>query len=305
MEQRVEAVRHFNRFYTKQIGVVTDHYLDLPFSLTEARVIYELAQQGKLTATALRGELGLDAGYLSRILQGFEKRQLVAKQRSETDGRQTLLCLTAEGKQVFATLNEHSRQGIETLLSGLPTQDDQKRLIQAMQTIESVLAPPASVAVPFLLRPHQPGDLGWVIQRHGRLYAEEYGWDETFEAFVAEIAAAFIRHFNPKLECCWLAEKDGETIGSVVLVQHEPQVAKLRLLLVEPKARGYGVGTRLVEECVRFARMAGYQKILLWTNSILTAARQIYQKSGFQLIESEPHHSFGKDLIGETWELLL
>jgi DNA-binding MarR family transcriptional regulator/N-acetylglutamate synthase-like GNAT family acetyltransferase len=302
--QRVEAVRRFNRFYTQQIGVLQEKLLRSPFSLAEARVLYELAHHEKITAVELSKKLGLDAGYLSRILRGFQKRRLIDKKPSETDRRQSLLRLTEQGRQAAASLNAASHSEIEAMLSSLSA-EEQKRLLAAMRTIEEVLGPRPEHKAAYLLRPHQPGDMGWVVHRHGVLYAQEYGWDERFEALVAEIVARFIQRYDPKRERCWIAEKDGENVGCVFLVKQSPTVARLRLLLVEPKARGLGIGARLVSECVRFARRAGYRKITLWTNSVLHAARHIYEKAGFRLVREEPHHSFGHDLIGETWELKL
>ncbi len=303
-DQRVAAVRRFNRFYTKQIGVLHEGLLRSPFSLTEARVLYELAQREKPTATELGRELALDAGYLSRILHGFKKRGLIDKKADEADGRQSLLWLTAQGKEAFATLNARSRHEIGTMLSDLPAAE-QSRLIGAMHTIEELLGAQPEQKAPYLLRPHQSGDMGWVVHRHGVLYAQEYGWDEQFEALVASIVAQFIQRYDSKRERCWIAEKDGENVGSVFLVKQSKTVAKLRLLLVEPKARGLGIGRRLVSECVRFARHVGYRTITLWTNSVLHAARHIYEETGFRLVHEEPHHSFGHDLLGETWELKL
>lgn len=304
VSQRVEAVRRFNRFYTQQIGVLTEKLLSSPFSLTEARVIYELAHHEQTTATELGNELGLDAGYLSRILRSFKKRGLIDKQPCETDGRQSILRLTEQGQDAFATLNARSHNQIEAMLNELST-EDQNRLVEAMRAIEGLLGAQPEHKVPYILRPHQPGDMGWVVNRHGVLYAEEYGWDEQFEALVASIVAEFIPDYQPKRERCWMAEMNGEIVGSVFLVKKSDTVAKLRLLLVEPKARGLGIGTRLVDECVRFARQVGYGKIMLWTNNVLLAARSIYEKVGFRLVHEEPHHSFGHDLIGETWELEL
>ncbi len=300
--QRVEAIRRFNRFYTKQIGVLDEGLLKSRFSLTEARVLYELAHHAQTTATELGTALGLDAGYLSRILSSFEKKNLLEKQPSPTDGRQTLLGLTEQGQAQFALINVRSQQTIGTMLETL-AERDQQRLVAAMQTVEELLTAPSEQRVPYLLRPHQPGDMGWVVHRHAVLYATEYGWDETFEALVAEIVAKFIQNFDPKTERCWLAEMNGEIVGSVFLVHQSAEVAKLRLLYVESNARGLGIGARLVDECVRFAQRTGYRKITLWTNSVLTAARHIYTKAGFRLIHSEPHHSFGQALISETWEL--
>ncbi len=304
LSQRIETIRRFNRFYTKQIGVLHEGLLKSQFSLTEARVLYELAQQEQTTATALGNELGLDAGYLSRIVSNFEKQGLLQKAPSPTDGRQNLLYLTETGQAEFAKINVRSQEEIGAMLTALP-EVDQQRLVDAMQTIATILAPKAEVRSPYLMRPHQPGDMGWVVHRHAVLYAQEYGWDEQFEALVAEIVAKFIQHFDPKWERCWLAEMDGEIVGSVFLVKQSEEVAKLRLLYVEPAARGVGIGKRLVEECIRFAKRTGYRKITLWTNSILTAARAIYIKAGFQLVHTESYHSFGHDLVGETWELTL
>jgi len=304
MLQYVEAVRRFNRFYTKQIGVLHEGLLRSPFPLTEARVIYELAHHEKTTATELCNELGLDAGYLSRILRSFKKRNLINKQLSQTDGRQNLLSLTERGQEAFATLNARSHNEVGTMLSALSAAD-QTHLVKAMHTIEDLLGAQPEHKAPYLLRIHQPGDMGWVVYRHGVLYAEEYGWDEQFEALVAGIVAKFIQSYNPKQEHCWMVEMEGEIVGSVFLVKQSKTVAKLRLLLVEPKSRGLGLGTRLVRECIHFARQVGYRKIVLWTNNVLHAARHIYEKAGFRMVHQQPHHSFGHDLIGQTWELKL
>jgi DNA-binding MarR family transcriptional regulator/GNAT superfamily N-acetyltransferase len=304
ISERVEVVRHFNRFYTRQIGVVTEQYLSSPFSVTEARVIYELAHRQPTTASEIGAELGLDAGYLSRILRDFKKRDLIAKQSSEIDSRKSILQLSEKGRDAFTLLNTRSQSAIEAMLNKV-SPDNQNRLTRAMHTIEELLGTKPVKNVVSILRAPQPGDMGWVVQRHGVLYAEEYGWDVQFEALVADIVARYIQNNDPQKEHCWIAEKDGENIGSVFLVKKSDSIAKLRLLLVEPKARGLGVGTCLVEECIRFARQTGYKKITLWTNRVLVAARQIYKKTGFCLVEEEPHHSFGHDLIGETWELNL
>lgn len=304
ISQSVEAIRRFNRFYTQQIGVLTDGLLNSQFSLTEARVIYELAHHDQTTASALGEELGLDAGYLSRMLQGFKKHGLLDKQPSETDRRQSVLRLTKAGQAAFAVLNARSQQQIAAMLARLSA-EDQQRLVAAMHTIEDLLGARPAPRVPYILRPHQPGDMGWIVHRHGVLYTQEYGWDEHFEALVAGIVAKFVEDYQPKRERCWIAEMGGEIVGSVFLVHQSDTVAKLRLLLVEPKARGLGIGSRLVDECVRQARQFGYAKITLWTNSVLTAARHIYQQAGFQLISQEAYHGFGHDLISETWELEL
>jgi DNA-binding MarR family transcriptional regulator/GNAT superfamily N-acetyltransferase len=302
--KRVEAVRRFNRFYTKQIGVLHEGLLQSPFSLTEVRVLYELAHQESMTASELAKELGLDAGYLSRILRRFEYSGFLDRTPSPTDGRQRQLRLTQQGRDAFAPLDQRSNDEVAALLSKLP-ETEQERLLDAMRTIEAVFTPPSVAAPPYLLRSPQPGDIGWIIHRHGALYAREYGWDEQFEALVAEIAAKFIQNFDPKRERCWIAERDGEILGSVFLVRQSDEVAKLRLLLVEPSARGLGVGTRLVDECIRFARQVGYTTITLWTNDVLRAARHIYEKAGFRLVSEGHHHSFGHDLIEQTWELAL
>ena len=304
IRRRVEAVRSFNRFYTQQIGVLQERLLRSPFSLTEVRVLYELARRQKFTATELGKELGLDGGYLSRILRGFEKRGLIDKRLSEADGRQSDLSLTEKGRDAFAPINARSHDEIAAVLGNLST-SQQNRLVEAMHTIEGLLGAQPEQKSLYLLRAHRPGDMGWVAQRHGALYAQEYRWDEQFEALVAGIVAKFIQHYDPKHERCWIAEKDGEPVGSVFLVKRSKTAAKLRLLLVEPKARGAGLGTRLVNECIGFARQAGYRKIILWTNSVLYAARHIYEEAGFRLVHEEAHHSFGHELIGETWELKL
>lgn len=304
LSQRIEAIRRFNRFYTQQIGVLHEKLVRSPFSLTEARVIYELAHRKKTTAAELSKILGLDAGYLSRLLRGFISRGLVNKQESQSDGRQSLLMLTQKGQKAFANLDTRSRFEIEALLSKLAP-SSQSLLLKSMHSIEELLNPESARKSSYLLRLHQPGDMGWVVYRHGVLYAEEYGWDEQFEALVAGVASRFIQRYNPKKERCWIAEIKGEIVGSVFLVQKSKTTAKLRLLLVEPRARGLGIGTRLVDECIRFSRRVGYRKITLWTNSILGAARHIYEKYGFQKVHEERHHSFGHDLIGETWELSL
>ena len=302
VERRVAAVRRFNRFYTSKIGVL--HYLGSDFSLAEVRVLYELAHRAVApTASQLGKDLALDAGYLSRLLRGFERRGLIARTRSDADGRRSHLALTAAGRAAFAPLGTRSHEETAALLSPL-SETDQQRLVQAMETIEAVLGG-AEAPVPFTLRPHRPGDMGWVVQQHGALYAQEYGWDERFEALVAGITAKFIESYDPARERCWIAEKDGEPVGSVFLVKRSKTVAQLRLLSVSPKARGLGIGARLVAECEQFARAAGYRKIVLWTNSVLTSARRIYEQAGYTLVESERHHSFGHDLVGETWEKAL
>ena len=300
---RVEIVRRFNRFYTRQIGLLNEGLLDSPFSLTEVRALYELAHREHPTAADLCKELGLDAGYASRILRGFEKQGLIEKKNSASDARQSLLNLTRKGRQVFEPLESKSNEHVGRMLSTL-SPARQGNLIHGMQTIESVLDPQEKPASSYLLRQHRPGDMGWVVQRHGELYWQEYRYDERFEALVARIVADFVEKFDPARERCWIAERDGENVGSVFLVQKSKTISKLRLLLVEPSARGLGIGGRLVSECVRFAREAGYKKMMLWTQSELTAARAIYQKAGFELVGKNRHQSWGrKDLVAETWRL--
>ena len=300
----VGVVRGFSRFWTCRIGVLEEGYLKSPFSLTEARVLYELARAEETSASRLREELGLDAGYLSRILRGFEECGLVDKKPSETDGRRSLLSLTARGREAFAPLDARSQEDIGSMLDAL-SDAEVERLVEAMRTIEGLLGDRPELGAPYLLRPHGPGDMGWVVHRHGALYGREYGWDERFEALVARIVADFVDGYDPARERCWIAERNGEPVGSVFLVKKSHSVAKLRLLLVEPEARGLGIGARLVEECIRFAGSHGYAKLTLWTNDVLHAARNIYERAGFRLVYEEPHHSFGHDLVGQNWEMSL
>lgn len=304
IHQLVQSVRRFNRFYTRQIGVLNEGLLGSSFSLTEVRVLYELAHRDQPTAARLSKDLGLDPGYVSRLLTDFEKRGLLQRTASQTDGRQSLLALTRKGQQKFSELDARSTAEVKAMLSNVKFQG--QRLCQAMHTIEELLGGASEPnPAPYLLRPHHPGDMGWVVHRHGVLYSQEYGYDEHFEALVAEIVARFVQHFDPRRERCWIAEREGEIVGSAFLVKKSKTVAKLRLLLVEPKARGLGIGKRLVNECVRFARQTGYRKITLWTQRDLHAARGIYEKAGFRLIHEKPHHSWGHDLVAETWELIL
>jgi DNA-binding MarR family transcriptional regulator/GNAT superfamily N-acetyltransferase len=304
LDRHVAALRRFNRFYTQKIGVLGDGLFESRFSLAESRVLYELAHRDRPTASELSRDLGLDAGYLSRILARFQRERMIERRPSPADGRQSLLALTKKGRQTFQPMERASRAAVAHLLASL-SRPERQRLAQAAQTIEALLGPKGQNREPYLVRAHHPGDMGWVVHRHAAIYAREYGFDETFEALVAEIVAKFIRDFDPKRERCWIAERDGEILGSVFLVRQSETVAKLRLLLVEPEARGLGIGKRLVDECVRFARDRRYRKITLWTNSILTAARRIYENAGFTLTEKETHRSFGCDLVGETWELKL
>lgn len=299
---RVAAVRRFNRFYTQQIGVLEEGLLRTPFPLPEARVLWELGGHGSTTATDLQAALDLDPGYLSRLLRRLERRGVVEGRRSTVDARQRLLALTPVGRRAFVELDAASAAQIDDLLGRLSDRD-QTQLVAAMQTIEALLRPAAEPRAPFLLRPPRPGDMGWVISRHGARYAQEYGWDESFEALVAEIVTAFAQEHDPRRERCWIAERRGEPVGSIFLVRQSDEVAKLRLLLVEPHARGLGIGAALVAECVETARLLGYRKMTLWTQSILTAARRLYQQAGFRLTAEEPSRAFGRDLVSETWDL--
>jgi len=309
---RIEHVRAFNRFYTRRIGVLHEGLLHTDFTLTESRLLWELAHRDDLTATQLAQELDLDPGYLSRLLRALKERGLIRSTRAKDDARHQHLNLTAAGRRAFAPLDERSRSDIGALLGGLP-ETHQQQLLASMASVERLLDQAEPRKTGYLLRPHRPGDIGWVISRHAALYADEYRWDIRFEALVARIAADFIERFDPAREACWIAERDGANVGSVFLVQardettHAPVdgTAQLRMLLLEPSARGLGIGARLVDECTRFARQAGYRKIMLWTNSILTAARGIYAKAGYTLVHTEPHHSFGHDLVGEIWEMPL
>ncbi|WP_407176444.1 GNAT family N-acetyltransferase [Bradyrhizobium sp. STM 3562] len=303
-DQDVAAVRAFNRFYTRKLEVLDQHLLKSPFSLSEARVMYELAHRGDLSAKEIGLELGLDPGYLSRIVQKFEEDGLISRKPLATDRRQYQLSLTGKGRAAFAKLERTSQEHVGLMLGTLSA-DDRNRLLGAMGLIERLLGEQRAALPPAILRDPRPGDMGYVVQSHGALYASEYGFDSSFEALVAEIAAEFITSFDASRERCWIADIDGRPVGSVFLVRHNDDVAKLRLLLVEPSARGLGLGQRLVAECVSFARACGYRSITLWTQSILIAARKIYQDAGFALVKSEPHRSFGQNLIGETWERAL
>jgi len=304
-DNKIDQVREFNRFFTRKIGVLREGLLHSSYSLTEVRILFEIANSDNPTATKLSRALGLDAGYFSRILARFEEQGLTERVRSEHDGRQFLIRLTQEGMKLFSLLDQRSRDEVAEMLSEL-SEEDQQKLLKSMHDIENILDKKSfKFSEAFFLRSHQPGDMGWVTHRHGVLYAQEYGWDERFEALVAQIAAEFINNYKPERERCIIAEMNSEIVGSVFVVQSSDTVAKLRLLLVEPKARGLGLGSRLVQECITFARRAGYLKLVLWTNSVLVEARHIYEKAGFKLVEQEEHHSFGKDLVGETWELVL
>jgi len=300
-DDQIAAVRGFNRFYTRKLGVLDQQLLKSPFSLSEARVLYELAHREYPAAMEIGIELGLDPGYLSRIIQKFDDDGLITRKPLPSDRRQYRLGLTAKGRQAFAKLERSSRDEVADMLAALP-RGDGGRLTAAMAVIERLLGASGASAPPATLRGPRPGDMGWVVQSHGAFYASEYGFDSSFEALVAEIAAKFLTSFDASRERCWIADIDGAQVGSVFLVRHSDDVAKLRLLLVDPAGRGQRLGRRLVAECIAFAQACGYRKITLWTQSILVAARRIYQDADFVLVATEPHRSFGQSLIGETWE---
>jgi DNA-binding MarR family transcriptional regulator/GNAT superfamily N-acetyltransferase len=300
-EDPIAAVRAFNRFYTRKLGVLDQHLGKSPFSLSEARVLYELAHRDDLAAKEIGNELGLDAGYLSRIVQSFDEKGLITRKPLPVDRRQYQLSLTAKGRQTFAKLNLRSQNEVAAMLARLSA-NDATRLTQAMATIEAVLEQRRSQPAAFILRSHRVGDMGWVISRQATAYAADYNWDISYEALVAEICAQFIKNYDPAREHCWIAEAGGEPVGSIFLVKATDETAKLRLLQVEKKARGLGVGRALVDQCMQGARERGYRRMTLWTQSILVAARGIYQSAGFELVKEEKHHSFGADLVGETWE---
>ncbi len=316
IERHSAAVREFNRFYTGVIGLLRGGYLQTPYSLTEARVIFELAQSGRpaasagAAAAALRRSLDLDAGYLSRILARFDADGLISRERSPSDGRRHTISLTAAGREAFRLLNERAEAQIGQLLATVD-EPDRERLTSAMAEIRRIIDGsrdrPARAGL-VVLRPPRAGELGWVVQRNGAIYAAEYGWDETYEALVARIVADYAASHDPRRESAWIAEVDGEPAGCVFCVSEtgtEASRARLRLLLVEPRARGMGIGARLVAEVISFAKQAGYTELVLWTNDVLVQARRIYEKAGFTLVESVPHHSFGHDLVGQTWRLPL
>jgi DNA-binding MarR family transcriptional regulator/GNAT superfamily N-acetyltransferase len=306
LAQRAAAVRRFNRFYTRQIGVLRKTYLDSSYSLGEMRVLYEIAHAGARTASDIARALNLDAGYLSRVLRNFEKKGLITRKASREDARQSQLAMTARGLKTFAPYERRSQQQAGAMLGKLePTQ--QAKLVAAMKTIEGLLdanAEPEQKS-DYILRQPRPGDFGWIVTRHAELYAQEYGWTDPFEGLCAQIVADFANKNDPACERCWIAELNGENVGTIMLVKDSDDVARLRLLLVDPKGRGLGLGAKLVDECVRFARAARYKKITLWTHSILTAARHIYEKVGFQLTACEPRHTWSKDVVAEFWDLEL
>ena len=297
---QIAAIRRFNRFYTRRIGVLDAKYLGGPYVLAEGRALYEIAQAEGVTPKALAEMAGLDPGYLSRILGRFEREGLIRRERSATDGRSVSLYLTGRGRTAFGELQTRSDGLVEGLIAPLP-QPARARLTEAMADVEALLAAPARSEI--TLRPHRTGDMGWITWRHAVLYGRDYGWDERFEAMIAHVVADFVDGFDPDREHCWIAERDGEAVGCIFLVKGDGDEAKLRLLLTEPSARGQGLGKRLVAECIAFAREAGYGGVSLWTQSILTTARGIYARAGFELAESQPHREFGFDLVGETWRL--
>jgi DNA-binding MarR family transcriptional regulator/GNAT superfamily N-acetyltransferase len=298
---QIAMVRRFNRFYTRQIGLLDEGLLNSEFTLTEVRILYELSRNDGLRAADITRALDIDTGYLSRILKKFEARGLVARTPSETDAREAILALTEAGRLAFAPLDRASQRQVAAMLDRL-SREQRSCLVNAMSTIRQLLDHSGSH---YTLRPLRSGDIGCIIHRHGVLYAQEYGWDETFEALVAEIAGGFVRTFDPSRERCWIAERNGEIAGSVFLARDSDEVAKLRLLYVEPAARGLGIGRRLVDECICFARSKGYRTVTLWTNDVLVSARRIYEAAGFKLVKEEPHRSFGKSLVGQYWELSL
>jgi DNA-binding MarR family transcriptional regulator/GNAT superfamily N-acetyltransferase len=308
LTEDMAAFRRFNRMYTRFIGTLREGLLNSSYSLAEARVLYELANREAPKAKEIAEELGMDAGYLSRLLGKFERDALLKRKASEQDSRYADLALTRRGKAAFSELNALSDEQARAILGQL-MHGERTRLIRSMRAIEGILmkADTDRNYPPFVLRPHRVGDMGWVVCREGAVYAEEYGWDDTFEALVARVVADFLTNFDPKRERCWIADVEGQSMGHIFLVKHpeEPEVAKLRLLFVEPGTRGMGLGHALVNECIQFARTAGYRRIVLWTQSILVAAHSIYRRAGFRLVREEPHHSFGKDLMGQTWELEL
>ena len=303
-DARIGALRRFNRFYTQKIGVLESGYLQSPFSLAEARVLYELAQRGDTTASEISTSLDLDMGYLSRILGKFEEQQLIRRSPGQQDARQRLIQVTAKGRKAILGLDSRSQDQAGSLLAKL-SEPQQAGVLQAMSQIESALGESPVTKEPYIIRTHHTGDLSWIAYRHAVLYSQEYGWNKGFEELVMKIAADFLKNYDPAGERCWVAERSGEIVGCVSLVRRSKRVAQLRLLLVEPAARGLGIGKRLVEECIRFAREAGYQKRVLWTQDVLKAARGIYQKAGFQLVDTDSHEDFGPRVKSETWALAL
>jgi DNA-binding MarR family transcriptional regulator/N-acetylglutamate synthase-like GNAT family acetyltransferase len=306
LDTRIAAVRRFNRFYTRQIGLLRKSYLGSPFSLAEMRVLYEIAHADRPNATNIARKLDLDAGYLSRVLRNFENRGLVSRARSKADARQSHLALSAGGRRTFDPIDRRSQREVGSMLAKL-SNSGQTRLLAAMHRIEELLGGESEPATgrAYVLRAPKPGDFGWIVARHAVLYAQDYRWTGPFEGLCAQIVADYVNKHEPQRERCWIAEADGENVGSVMLVKDSNDVARIRMLLVEPKARGLGIGVRLVEECVSFARKARYRKVTLWTHSVLTTARNIYERAGFKLVASQKHNSWGRQVIGETWDLAL
>lgn len=301
---QIRDLRAFNRFYTSVLGFLDKGLLQSEFTLPEARVIFELAQQEVIDAADLRHRMNIDPGHLSRILSRLESAELVERSRSENDGRRQVLRLTGAGSEAFKTLNARSDQQAEHLLGRL-TPADRATLMSSLSNARALLDTDTDTdgdaTRTIVIRGPRPGDLGWVVQRHGALYAAEYGWDQTFEALVAKIVADFGSGFDPGCEQAWIAELDGRPAGCMFCVRKDERTAQLRLLLVEPAARGFGVAGKLVDECLAFATAAGYESMVLWTNDVLHAARRIYERAGFELVEEEGHHSFGHDLVGQYW----
>ena len=306
LDARTAAVRRFNRFYTRQIGLLRKSYLGSPFSLAEMRVLYEIAHADRPNATDIARKLDLDAGYLSRVLRDFENRELVSRARSKADARQSHLALTSRGRRTFDPIDRRSQREVRSMLASL-SDAGQTNLVAAMRRIEELLGgkPDPSPRRAYILRAPKPGDFGWIVARHAVLYAQEYRWTGAFEGLCAQIVADYVNKHDPQRERCWMAELDGENAGSVMLVKDSEDVARIRMLLVEPTARGLGIGVRLVEECVSFARKAQYRKVTLWTHSVLTTARNIYERAGFKLVASQQHNSWGRKVVGETWDLAL
>ena len=304
IDANVSRVRRFNRFYTRQIGALNRGFLDSEFSLTEVRVLYEVRHREQPTASALVQELTLDAAYLSRILREFVRRGLVSRTRSRTDRRQAILRLTAKGRRTFDAIEDRQQSAVATMIEPLAA-DARREIVTSMERIERLLDTTVTSESGYTLRDPRPGDMGWIVHRHGALYHQEYGWDERFEGLVAEIVAHFVAHRDASRERCWVAEVNGEIVGSIFCVKKSKAVAKLRLLYVEPTARQLGIGSRLIDECIRFARQAGYRKMILWTQNNLVAARRLYERAGFRVVAEEPHHSFGADLVAQTWEMKL
>jgi DNA-binding MarR family transcriptional regulator/N-acetylglutamate synthase-like GNAT family acetyltransferase len=303
MPDDVAAIRRFNRFYTRQLGLLAESMLASPYSLSEARVLYELAHRADATASDLIRELGLDAGYLSRMLKKFEDQGLIRRAPAEDDARRAVIALTAKGATEFAPLDRGSQEGVVAMLNAIAPAD-RPRLVAATKTIARLLGEPAATPEPYILRGLETGDAGWITHRQAIIYAREYGWTSPkFEALVAEILSKFITNFDPAHERAWIAERDGEVVGSVFIARASPEVAQLRLLYVDPSARGLGLGRRLVDECIRFSRAKGYKTLMLWTHDILVPAVRIYEAAGFKLIREERHNEFGHDVNGQIWEM--